>query len=378
MPSRTIDLVAAGPPPSDLYDPAAPAWALAAGLAARGHSVQVTFPGPKETASPAPGVAVAPFPAVTAHVGTFVGDAELGRQAAHRIRPNAEVILRDPSGLGPIGFRRGHRPLVSFVRAFAVDTAFDRSGAVPAGVADRLFSWRDRRSVRRLERAALQEATAICCTSTVQRDRLRSEYRIPAERLRVSPPAVAHGPAPPSRAAARRRLSVPDDVPLAILLPPAEPATPAAAAPAIEAFQRTRPIFPGARLAVVGFGEAAGPGVVAVPARDLETVASAVAAADVAVAYAPPSGVDPGIILALRAGVATVVPPTFDLGDGSETAARRATSADAGDLASVLAELFADPEGRRLLGEAGRAFASRFDPERLADELESAGALAAP
>ncbi|MGA8275234.1 MAG: hypothetical protein WB852_02910, partial [Thermoplasmata archaeon] len=44
MPGRTIDLVAVGPCPRDPYDPAASAWALAAGFAAGGDEVRVLHP----------------------------------------------------------------------------------------------------------------------------------------------------------------------------------------------------------------------------------------------------------------------------------------------------------------------------------------------
>lgn len=376
MSPRTVDIVAAGPASADLYDPAAPAWALAGGLAAKGHSVQVTFPGAEGTAAPGPGIAVAPFPPVTSHVGSILGDAELARSAAHRLRPEAQVIVRDPSGVGTLGLRRGHRPVVAFVRSLAVDEAGAAPTPAPAdGLRSKLSSWGERRGARRLEREALEEANAICCVTAAQRDRLQADYRIPAERLRIAAPAVARGPTPPTREEARRRLEVPDDDPLAVLLPPVDPAATAEASPALEAFRRTRPIFAGARLVVVGVPGAAGPGVISVPRRDAEAVAAAAAAADVAVAYAPGRALDPGLIVALRAGVACVVGPSFDLGPGSESAVRRSPTADSGELASVLAELFADPEARRTLGEAGRAYAGRFDPERLAEELEAAGAL---
>lgn len=374
MDRRTIDIVAAGPPSIDLYDPAVSAWVLATALSGRGHSVQVTFPGPEGTPPPSAEVAVAPFPPVTAHVGTALGDAELTRAAAHRIRPTAQVIVRDPAGLGAIGLRKGHRPVVAFVRSLGGEAGEAAPGG-PVGVVSRLASWGSRRGARRLEREALDEASAICCETAAQKERLRTDYGIPAERLRVVPPAIAVGAEPPARAVARRELGVPDDVPLAILLPPADPALAPAAGPALEGFQRTRPIFPGARLGVVGVPEATGAGVVTVPSRGMEAVTSAVAAADVAVAYAPGARLDPGLVLALRAGIACIVPPSLDLGEGADPAVRRAPTSDSGELASVLAELFADPEGRRVLGESARTFARRFDPARLAEELETAGAL---
>jgi glycosyltransferase involved in cell wall biosynthesis len=378
MARRTVDIVAAGPPSSDLYDTAAPAWALAGGLAARGHSVLVTYPGPAE-APPAPvGVEVVPFSPVTAHLGSALGDAELARSAAHHLRPRSEVIVRDPSGLGSLGHHAGHRPVASFVRTLAVDEAAASPPEPKAGgLGSKVFSWGERRGLRRLEKEALGEATVVYCASTAQRDRIRSDYGLEAGRLRVVASAVARGPEPPTREAARRLLEVPDDVPLVVILPPADPAHAEAVPAALEAFRRTRPIFPGARVAVVGVAEPLGPGVIMLPSREASSVAAAVAAADIAVASSPGGGLDPGLVLALRAGVASIVSPTADLGEGGDAAARRANLADAGELASVLAGLIADPEDRHTLGEAARTLARRFDPDRLVDELESLAPLSA-
>ncbi len=374
MASRTVDVVAAGPPPSDLYDPAAPAWALASGLAARGHSVQVTYPAAADAPAPPEGLLAVPFPAVTAHVGSPLGDAELTREAARHLRSTAEVVVRDPSGLGALGHRAGRRAVVAFVRDLVSDPA---APAAADGWTAKLLGWGERRGIRRLEREALGEATAICCSSSAQRDRLATDYGVAPERLRVVAPAVAPAPEPPTREAARRHLVVPDDVLLAIVLPPVDPADASAPLPAVEAFRRTRPIFTGARLAVIGVPDAAGPGVLALPARDAATVALAAAAADVAIACASGSSLDPGVVVALRAGVPTIVAPSAPVGEEDEPSVRRAEIRDAGELASVLAELLADPDERHALGEKGRAYARRFEPERLAEELETAGALGA-
>jgi hypothetical protein len=374
MAPRTVDVVASGPPAADLYDPAAPAWALAGGLAARGHSVHVTFPSPPEAPEPPVGLLATPFPAVTAHVGSPLGDAELTHEAARHLRPSAEVVIRDPSGLGPLGHRAGRRAVVAFVRSLSTDAA---ASPAEGGLRGKLLGWGERRGVRRLEREALAEATAICCSTSAQRELLTGAYGVAAERVRITAPAVAPVEATPGREAARRRLVVPDDVPLAIVLPPVDPADAPSLLSAVEAYRRTRPIFTGARLVIVGVPDVTGPGIVALPARDPPTVAGAVAAADVAIACASGALLDPGVVLALRAGVPTVVAPSAPVGEEADGSVRRVNVGDAGELASVLAELFADPEGRRVLGEKGRAHARRFDPGRLAEELETAGALGA-
>jgi hypothetical protein len=322
-------------------------------------------------------VTVAPFSPVTAHVGTFLGDAELARSAGRRLRPGADVVVRDPAGLGSLGHHVGRHAVVAFVRGLASDAA---AAAPPGpsgsgGFASRVLGWGERRGVKRLEREALSEATTVYCTTSAQGERLRQEFGIAPERLRVGSPAVPRGSEPPARDAARRQVGVPDDILLVTVLPPVDPTAVGAAAPAVEAFRRTRPIFPGARLAVLGTADAVGAGMLALPSREAGAIASAVTAADVAVAFSPPATLDPGLVLALRAGVATIVAPSVDLGDGADGVVRRAPTSDAGELASVLAELFADPEERRALGERARAFAKRFDPEHLASELETTGAL---
>lgn len=377
MARRTIDVVAAGPPSSDLYDPAASAWALAEGFAARGDSVQVAYPGREGDAPAPPGVTAVPFPAVTGHVGTFLGEAELAKEAGRRLRPTAEVVVRDPAGVGALGHHAGRRPVVVFVRSL-VDDEDGPAGRSPASTGRPPLGWAERRKARRLQRAALAEATTVCCATTVQRDRLRDDYGVRPERLRLAPLAVRTGASPPSREAARRLLAVPDDVPLAVVLPTPEPAGPELLAPALEAFQRTRLIFPGARLVVVGAPEAKGASVVLRPERTLEAVAAAVAAADAAVALGRGHAVDPGLVLSLRAGVATVAPPEVDLGGLGDGAIRRVPTSDAGEVASALAELFADPALRRELGERARDLASPFDPSRLIERLRVDGALGPP
>ena len=372
MAGRTIDVVAAGPPSADLYAPAAPAWALAAGLAERGHSVQVTFPGPKEGLSVPRGISVTPFPAVNPHLGSYLGDAEFGRMAGRLIRPTADVVVRDPSGLGPLGHRARRAPIAAFVRPIAGEAGnAAATGSRVRRLSSRVLAWRERRQVRRLEKEALAEATVIYCGTAAQVERLRSDYGLAAERFRVSAPVLALTHEVPEREKARRLVGVPDDVPLAIVLPPLDPSPAAVVAPALEAFQRIRPIFPGVRLAVLGVPRAVGPGVVSLPSRDAATVLAAVAAADVAIAFPAAPAVDPGLVAALRAGVPSVVDSAADLGEGSENAVRRVAIADSGELASVLAELLADRDEQRTLAEGARAFSSRFAPERLAEELEA-------
>ena len=122
IPGRTVDVIAVGPCPWDPYDPTAPAWALAAGMATWGDHVRVLHPtGP--TTAPAPeGVETLAIELPIRRPGAAVEGAALALAAGRRIRPDAELVVRDPFGLGPLwGARRrggvppigGDRPTAS-------------------------------------------------------------------------------------------------------------------------------------------------------------------------------------------------------------------------------------------------------------------------
>ena len=171
MAPHVIDIVAGGPPPLDPYEPAAPAWALAEGLASGGRSVRVLYPSPSVAprVAPPPGVTVVPVELRLRHTGSASDPADFAREAGARVRPEADSILRDPVGLGPLGSHRkaGHPRLIGFVRSLGI-SEFDRgrAGAGSRGVAQRLDSWRERRTIRRLERAAISEADRLLYDDT--------------------------------------------------------------------------------------------------------------------------------------------------------------------------------------------------------------------
>ncbi|HTT35007.1 MAG TPA: glycosyltransferase [Thermoplasmata archaeon] len=375
MTPRTVDVVAAGPPSDDPFDPAASAWALAGALAAAGGSVRVVYPGTEGGAAAPAGVDVAPYPAVTAHVGTFRGDAELARGAAHHLRRGADVVVRDPLGFGPVGPPAGSR-LVAFVR----EVASEPNGDAPAPrrrlpLRLPLERFGARGELRRLEGAAVGEANVVCCASPAVRDRLRRVHEVPEERLRVLPSAVATGPTPPDRPAARRSLGLPDDVPFVAILSPPDPHRDRLVAPALDGFGRIRRIFPGSRVAAVGVPTPRIPGIVPAEGGDAATLVTALAAADVGVVVGGVPTTTAALVATLRAGVPCVAPTSVDLGDGSEAALRRTDLGDAGEVASVLAEMLSDAGARSRLAAAGATIAERFAPERVAHELEAAGWL---
>jgi glycosyltransferase involved in cell wall biosynthesis len=313
--------------------------------------------------------------------GAALEPAEFAGLAGRRLRPDATLVVRDPSGLGPLGLsgRRNDRPsVVSFVRGLELH-AFDRerSGHASAGFADRLDAWRDRRAVRRLERAALDEATALFSDDPELAKALASEYGIDARLLRPTVPPLPRLPPGPPRAKARATLGIPPDVSVVVAPSASESAEAAGVDRVREAFRRIRSLFPGVRLVVVGCPTAVEPGVVGVPARDTATLALALAAADVAVVAPPRPGFDPGVVFALRAGIATIVGVGVRLPIPPESAIRTAVSDDPGDLASALAELVADPAAARNLAGRGPGYAAAYLPERVADQIDVATATGA-
>lgn len=379
MAGVSIDVVALGPCPSDPYAPSAPAWALATGLSRRGHSVRVVHPAGETGGGTPEGIPTATFPALPRHLGSAQGDAELAHAARRQFRPGVDVVLRDPLRPGALGVGSGrHAPAVlALVRGVELES-FDQEGpaASPRGLRARIDRWRDRATARKLERAAVDEARRLYCETPELSVRLREEYGVAPSRLGELRRAVAFPATMPGREASRQALGIPLDDPLvATIAPLSDPADPGLAR-VREAFVRLRPIFAGARLVVAGADAQAGNGLTVRPARDVESLATAVSAADVAVFLGRAPGFDPGVALALRAGVAVVIAPQVRLPQGAEPAVRRLASDDAGELSSVFAELLADPAARRELARASADQAALFAPERVAEDLEVGGALA--
>ncbi len=376
MPRRTIDLLATGPPSLDPADPAASGWALAHGLASRGHDVQVVYPGPADGPTHVDGVAAVPYSPVTNHLGTVRGDAELAKLAAHHLRSSPDAVVRDPYWAAPSGTpptaggssrssarsgrrRRRHRPRSGGLPASGSPSPAGGDGASPA-------AWNGRASSRRRASSARPRH---CATGS------RASTGVPAERIRITHAAVAHGPPPPAREAARRAVGVPDDVPVIATFVPAT--TPPAELPASmqQVFARLRVIFVGCRLVAVGLPRSSIAGAVALPSRDAATLGTVASASDAAVLFDPTPAAIPAAVFALRAGLPLVGGPTLSVGDGADGVLRTTNVDDPGELASVLAELLADRGGRIAHEAMARKLAEQYDPGRLADELERSGAL---
>jgi hypothetical protein len=377
MAPRSVEVIASGPPSPDPYHPTAPAWALAAALGARGNLVRVLHPAGPAGAPPPAGTTAVPLPLKLRRPGASLEAADWARVAGHHLLPGTELVVRDPAGLGALGLGRpGHRPaaLAGFVRSLELSRLDgDLSAHRSPGVLDRVDAWRDRRAVRRLERDALAEADRLFVESPELRDTLTKEYGLEARRLVLSVPPVASRAMEVSREKARNGFSIPLDVPVVAALTATDDPGPAGVDRIREAFRRIRPIFPGVRLIVAGAPSPPDPGVVAAPVRDGSTFDLALSAADVAVFPTASVGFDPGVVLALRAGVASIVLPEVRLPGDSKKVVRAVASNDPGDLASVLAELVADPDLRRDLAEAGRGYAAPFDPATVAADVEKVG-----
>jgi glycosyltransferase involved in cell wall biosynthesis len=372
MPGRTVDIVAVGPPPFDPYHPAASAWALAAALAAAGDDVQVLHLPGSEAALAPPGVTAVPVNIPLRRPGGPHEPAEFASAAGRKLRKGVELVLRDPAGLGALGVSRARRGpiVVGFTRGVELHSfEGERPGRPGAGFVDRLDTWLDRRSVRRLERAALQEADRLVYDAAEVARSISEEYAVPDRKMVPLPPAVPELPPLPSRELSRQNLRIPQDVPVAVAPMAFDVREPSGLDRVLDAFRRVRPFFPGVRLVVCGAPAPSDPGVISLPDRHAETLADALAGADVAVFARRSPGFDPGMVLAARAGVPPIVLPDARFPLDPKGGVRIAATTDAGDLASILAELLADPASQKEVGRSAQRFAEAFLPSRVASAL---------
>lgn len=376
MPGRTVDIVAVGPPPRDPYAPASSAWGLAGALCARGDDVRVLHLSGSEADRLPPGVVAVPVEIPLRRPGGPIEAAEFASAAGRRLRKRVDIVLRDPVGLGSLGTPRARRgpPLVgAFARAVELRTfEGERQGRAGTGLADRLGTWLDRRSVRRLERAALEEADRLFYDAPEVARSLTKEYGVPDRKLVALPPAVPALPTLPTRESSRHDLRIPPDVPVVVAPTAFEAPEPSGLDRVLEAFRRVRPFFPGVRLVVCGAPAPSDPGVIGLPDRHADTLSDALASANVAVFARRTPGFDPGIVLAARAAVPPIVLPDARLPVDPAGGVRVAASVDPGDLASVLAELLADPAAQKEVGRAAARFSEAFLPERVAAALTEA------
>jgi len=338
-------------------------------MATWGDHVRVLHPTGPPAPDPPEGVEVLPIEVPLRRPGAAVEGAALALAAGRRIRPDAELIVRDPFGLGPLSLGRRHGgapPIAGVVRRVEL-TAYDGEPVHqhPPGLVGRVETWRDRRAVRRLESEALAEATRLFYDSPDLPTLLQREYGVDPRLLEWAPPPVRGG-VPPSRAEARKALRLPLDVPVVAAPLSSEDPVLSGATRMVDAFRRVRSLFAGVRLVLVGGTAATEPGLTTVPDRDTSSFERAFAAADVTIVAPSAVGFDAGAVLALRAPCAVLASPSVRFPMDPERAVRVAPSEEPAELAAVLAELLADPAERRLLAESGARFAQKFDPERVA------------
>lgn len=379
MAPRAVDVVAPAGLSADPYAPGATAWAIAGALAARGDSVSVLYPaGPEGSASLAD-VRTVPVELPLRHPGAPAEGAELATAAGRHLRREADVVIRDPVGLGRLGLPRGRGPVVAgFVRGVEL-TAYDhdRPGG-SAGFRDRLDRWRDRRAVRRLEEAALRDADRLFCDAPGLPRLLHDVYGVAESRCQTALPPVAGPSRLPTLEEARSSFHIPNDVPVVVAPAAFDGPEPSGTDRAREAFRRVRSFFPGARLLITGASAPADAHATVVPDRDVDSLVRALVAADVAIFARRVPGFDPGAVLALRASRAVIAGPSVVFPADPGEAVRRVADDDPGELASALAELLADPAVRRPLAAAGQAYAARYDPDRVVAEFsDSLGRIGA-
>ncbi len=332
--------------------------------------MRVLHPAGPEGAALPEGVLATPVRVPLRRPGALVEGASLTQAAARRIRPDADLVVRDPFGLGRLGLegRKGSAPsVVGVVHRLELAT-YDAESSLRTtpSLFDRVDTWRDRRTVRRLERVALDEAQHLVYDSPELPEVLAREYGISAGRLRPVPPSVRDSGAPFSREEARKAMHLPLDVPVVVAPLASEDPRISGADRVREAFRRMRSLFAGARLVVVGGTAPSEPGVSSLPERDFLTFERAFAAGDVTLVAPSVIGFDPGVVLSLRARCPVIVGPgvRFPLDPGG--AVRTVASDDPAELAAALAELLADRRERQELSVAGERYADRFHPVRVA------------
>jgi glycosyltransferase involved in cell wall biosynthesis len=366
-----IDVIA--PAPADREPPgmASLPRELPAALADLGHTVRVLYPDGGETPTPGRGsvqaipIRIEPGRRSASRTSAF------GRKLAAQMDRAADLWLAlDPSA-GSLPIVPGPGPLYAYLAEGAAvdDPRRAPPGAARTGLRGRAEGWWDRRVLRGLEESAIWRARLVFATSPATAERLATLYRVPPERIRTVPPALAPARPAGTKEEARLALHVPPDVPVTAFVgqDPAAEGFPIALA----AFRKVRALFPGARLLAVRGPWPPEPGVVYIPSDDAASRALVLRAADVVIFPAPAAAAAGVPWDALGYGAALVVShhvPTQAL--GRVGAIRVVASDDPGDYASELAELLADPALRRTLGDAGQALADTLTLGRMAERIE--------
>ncbi|HUI38146.1 MAG TPA: glycosyltransferase family 4 protein [Thermoplasmata archaeon] len=368
-----LEFLATAPPDDPTSGLSRVVWELAIALSGRGHTARVLFPGPGTAPSAYRGVAAVPVPEGPASRRPFGRDIAIGRNASRLLDPRSDVVVGNDEKAGALATpaRRHGRPvfvmMVHDVGLHAFDTL--RPLEPDRGWRQRLGNWLDRRALRKLESTALRRASVVLVGSELNRRLLEEHYRLRGPRVEILPYGVPDPVDVGPRDDARRTLKVPLDVPVVSFIGrnPERQGLPIA----LEAFRRVRTFFPGARFLVAGASVPAEPGVMPLGTVDETTKARVLRASDVFLFPTHYEGFGLAPREAMRYGVATIVSRSVPLDGADPKRTTRVVATDeAGDYASELAELLADPPMRRAIGEAGRAYADGFSYARMAERFE--------
>ncbi|HXQ48872.1 MAG TPA: glycosyltransferase family 4 protein, partial [Thermoplasmata archaeon] len=345
---------------------------LGAALALRGHRVRLLDasgrPGP-----PIAGLTVVRVPLPAPKRGGRIEPASLGRNVADFLEPHADLVVGRDAILGALDLPAptGGRPALVLLLDDAAARGFDprpaRAGEL--GLRGRVGGWLDGRARRRLQDRALERARIVLATSERLRGSLSKVHGLPSGRIALLPNAVAAPVDVGSRSQARQALKLPMDVEAVAFL--GENAESDGLRDAIAAFRRVRPLFPGARLLVVGSPARPEPGVMALGEGDAATRARVLRASDVALFPARDGASGDATRQAMRSGVASVVSRHVPLdGIDPDRMVRLVPGDDPGDYASALAELFAVPQRRKEIARAGATYAEGLTFEKMAEAFE--------
>jgi glycosyltransferase involved in cell wall biosynthesis len=374
MPRWGIDLLATAPVEETTSGLSRGVWELSASLAERGHRVRVLYP--SESLEPSPnrrGVVGVPVPLIGVRRRPFGRDIAVGQNASRLLDPTADLVIGNDEKAGALtlpGGAKGRPVFGMFVHDVSVHT-FDtlRPLEPKRGVRQSVGNWLDRRTLVRLEGKALRNAKAVVVGSELNRRLVVEHYAVPAAKLHLLPHGVPDPMEVGSKEEARLALKVPADVPMVAFVgrTPERQGLPMA----LEAFRRVRVFFPGARFLVVGTTTSAEPGVMPMGVVDEMTKARVLRAADVFLFPARYEGFGLAPREAMRYGVATIVSRHVPLDDvRPKEDVRVVETEEAGDYASELAEMFADPALRRKIGDAGKAYADQFSYAKMAERFE--------
>lgn len=375
MPPWRIDILGNPPPDPTTSGLDRSLWELGAGLVGRGHRVRIMYATPTPTVPPPyRGVEGLPIPIVSTGRRPVPQAVEVGRAAGDCVAPDTQVLLGTDERAGAIKrSTRGPTPsLAMYLHSVPSDRvqAPEPDGA-SRGLMDRLGSWIDQRTLRRLEHDALGRASVVLAGSSATRDRLTQQHRLTSDKVTLLPPTVPEPDLVESREQARLALRIPMDVPAAVFVgrrPDRQ-----GLAIAVEAFRRSRVFFPGARFIVVGSSPKQDPGVIPLGICDDATKGRALRAADLFLYPSLEAGPTCIVAEAMRYGLPALVSERVVIeGADPKREFRAVATDDPSDYAAEFAELFADPALRRKMGDAGRIFADRFSGERSAEAFERA------